>query len=273
MGRPCTCGPLGFRGTVDDALRQEPVLGPVLPTVDQARSWQHEQATAMTAFHAAAQPVEGNGTPGPPMNTGAVWSTRPVDTHGYQATAQPHTVAAVIDAFLEAVQAGQVADSSGHPYGAEQFRDLRWSLRGYVASELGAMRISELDGAQLRAFVDRLDAAGFAQARTRSVVSALQVLLRYAAERGMVPWTTPDLLAFGDAEDPPYVAPPVFTQGATTSGLAQVLAPLAPHANTAPAPAPPPSSGSVPDEVIWLILKIVTIVFALIALVLVAESV
>jgi hypothetical protein len=43
-----------------------------------------------------------------------------------------------------------------------------------------------------------------------------------------------------------------------------------------PALAPAPasiSSGSVPDEVIWLILKIVTLVFALIALVLVAESV
>jgi hypothetical protein len=262
LGQPCTCGPLGYRATIDDVQRQASVPGPVLPTVEEARAWEQEQHTAMHAFEAAVRPMDGHGAqaPGQPLGTRAVWAARPVETHGYQATAQPNTVAAVVDEFLEAARAGEVTDPAGRPYDAEQFRDLRWSLRGYVASELGAMRIAELDGAALRAFVGHLDATGLAQPRTRSVVGALRALLRYAAERGMVPWSAPNLLMFGDADEQPYGAP-LLTQPVTAAAPA-----------IAPAPASI-SSGSVPDEVIWLILKIVTLVFALIALVLVAESV
>jgi hypothetical protein len=46
-----------------------------------------------------------------------------------------------------------------------------------------------------------------------------------------------------------------------------------PAPSPAPPPQPAPPAGHVPEEVIWMMLKIVTIVFALIALVLVAESV
>jgi hypothetical protein len=254
LGRPCTCGPLGYRASIDDTERQEPVLGPVLHTVEEALAWQREQQTAMHAFDAATGPMDGHGAQNP------VSAPRPVETHGYQAAAQPNTVAAVVDEFLEAARAGEVLDPGGRPYDADEFRDVQWSLRGYVSSELGAMRIAELNGAALRAFVDHLDAAGLAQARTRSVVRALRALLRYAAQRGMVPWSTPDLLLFGDADEQPY-APRLDARPITA------VAPA-----TAPAPGSA-SSGFVSDEVIWLILKIVTLVFALIALVLVAESV
>jgi hypothetical protein len=265
LGRPCTCGPLGYRASIDDMEREEPVIGPVLHTVEEAMAWQREQQTAMHAFEAAARPTDGHGPQGPgaaPDST-AVWEARPVETHGYQATAQPNTVAAVVDEFLEAARAGEATNSGGRPYDADQFRDLRWSLRGYVTSELGAMRIADLNGASLRAFVGQLDAAGLAQARTRSVVRALRALLGYAAEHGMVPWSTQDQLLFGDADESPYAAP------------------LDSRPVTAAAPAVPVASGSMPsvpsgfvsDEVIWMILKIVTLVFALIALVLVAESV
>jgi hypothetical protein len=91
-------------------------------------------------------------------------------------------------------------------------------------------------------------------------VSGLRTLLRYAAERGMVPWSRPDQLSFGDADELPYDAP--------LSARPQTAA--VPVAQPAPPSGPP---GFVSDEVIWLILKIVTLVFALIALVLVAESV
>jgi hypothetical protein len=262
LGRPCTCGPMGYRASVDDADRQEPVIGPVLRTVEEALSWQREQQTAMHAFEAAAQSVDGHraDAPGPPVDGNAVWSARPVETHGYQAAPQPETVAAAVDEFLEAARAGEVTDAAGRPFDADEFRDLRWSLRGYVTSELGWMRIAELNGATLRAFVGQLDAAGLAPARTRSVVSGLRALLRYAAERGMVPWSTPDQLSFGDADELPYAAPFATRPQTAAVPVAQ--------------PAPPTAhSGFVSDEVIWMILKIVTLVFALIALVLVAESV
>jgi hypothetical protein len=262
LGRPCTCGPMGYRASVDDAEHQEPVIGPVLRTVEEALAWQREQQTAMHAFEAAARSEDGHGAeaPGPSPDGSAVWSARPVETHGYQVAAQPNTVAAVVDEFLEAARAGEVTDPSGRPFDADELRDLRWSLRGYVTSELGAMRIAELNGATLRAFVGQLDAAGLAQARTRSVVSGLRALLHYAAERGMVPWSTPDQLSFGDADELAY-ASPLSTRPQTVA---------LPATQTAPPAAP---SGFVSDEVIWLILKIVTLVFALIALVLVAESV
>jgi hypothetical protein len=40
LGRLCTCGPLGYRTCIDDPALREPVLGPVLPTVEGARAWQ-----------------------------------------------------------------------------------------------------------------------------------------------------------------------------------------------------------------------------------------
>jgi hypothetical protein len=189
-----------------------------------------------------------------------MWADRPVDTHGYQAAAQPNTVAAVVEDFLDAARSGAAAGPGGHPYDADQVRDMRWSLRGYVTSEIGTMPIGDLSGPALRAFVGDLDAAGFAETRTRAVVRALRALLLYAAERGMVPRSTADQLLFGDAEELSGAAP-------TETQAVDAVAPAA-----APAPGTI-GSGFVSDEVIWMILKIVTLVFALIALVLVAESV
>jgi hypothetical protein len=193
-------------------------------------------------------------------------AARPVDTHGYQPAARPNTVGAVIDEFLDAARGGQIVHVNGHPYEDEQIRDMRWSLRGYVASELGEMGIGALNAAELRAFIDRLDANGLSQARTRAVVKALRALLRYAAERGMVAWSVPDTLVFGDADERPeprFAVPPPSPAAATPE----------PPVATAPVPVQAPVSTGIPDDVIWLILKIVTLVFALIALVLVAESV
>jgi hypothetical protein len=257
MGQPCTCGPLGYRGSIEDGQQGAPVVGPVFWTIEQARTWQQEQQTATHAFEAATAPASVNGSSAPAADTGTIWADRPVDTHGYQATPQPNTVAAVVDDFLDAARSGSVTDAGGRPYDPDEVRDMRWSLRGYVTSEIGTMRIADLSGPVLRAFVGDLDAAGFAQARTRAVVRALRALLQYAADRGMVARNTPDQLLFGDSEELPYAAR-AETQSLTAA---------------APAAAAVAPSGFVSDEVIWMILKIVTLVFALIALVLVAESV
>jgi hypothetical protein len=277
MGRPCACGPLGFRASVEDAQHHDPVLGPVVPTLDDARAWQREQSVAMQAFREVPPPGD--------------------------------TVADVVDEFLEAARAGDVADARGVTYVGDELRDLRWSLRGYVASEIGGMGIAQLRAPDLRAFISRLDADGLAPARTRAVVTALRALLRYAADKGMVPRGAADPLLFGDTDDlpappqpaapvgPPQVAwsdlgpqmpvagPPYMTGPHMTGPHTTAPHMTAPHMTMspsymtmpAPSPAPPPQpappAGHVPEEVIWMMLKIVTIVFALIALVLVAESV
>jgi hypothetical protein len=153
LGRPCTCGPLGYRGSVEDPQTHLRVLGPVMATVPGARAWKRERQVAAEAFQGAT-----NGHQGAPS---------PIDTRSY------------------------------------------------------------------------------------------------AAERGMVAWSARDLLAFGDDE---LAQPPPATPVATISHVNSA----APARDTALAPAP--ASRGTPDDVIRMILTIVTLVFLMIALVLVAES-
>jgi hypothetical protein len=87
----------------------------------------------------------------------------------------------------------------------------------------------------------------------------------YAGERGMVPWSARDLLAFSEAEELPSstIPGPVATISHVNSA--------APARDTALAPAP--AFGGMPDEAIWMILTIVTLALVLLAVMLVAESV
>jgi hypothetical protein len=316
-GGRCTCGVTGYRARVDDPLQDEPVLGPIFPTVNEADRWRREQQAATDAWHA----VTGGG----------------------------ETVSDVIDAFLDGISAGHAVDERGAPRPPEELTELRWSLRALQGVEaadghglLGDLPIARLDAAELRALVARLDAAGLSHRRTRSVIGALRALLRFAAHRGLVPPSAAEMLVFG-GPDEPLPPPAPAPEPAPPTGMAAILAgpPTVASANgngTGPAaavptpypaptptpyPAPPPyptpapyatpapgafdtpyatpapgmlatpmpptttpvapllppaapataANGAIPDEVIWLILKIVALVFALIALVLVAESV
>jgi hypothetical protein len=234
-GRSCTCGPLGYRGLVEEPEGGTPTLGPPLGTVEGARAWKSEHEIAMDSWHAAS-------------------------TRG-------DTVDEVVTDFLDAARSGQALDQQGQPYDPDALEELRWSLQGHVASELGAMRIADVRGTELRRLVRRLDGSGLSAARTRVVVAAARALLRYAAQRGMVSWSAADTLVLGDEEG---TARP--TAGA--SGQMPVAPPAPTRAMSAVASEPAaPIPGYVPDAVIWMVLKIVAVVFALIALVLVAESV
>jgi hypothetical protein len=301
-GGRCTCGVTGYRASVYDPLQEQPVLGPIFPTVNEADRWRREQQAATDAWHAV---------------TGA-----------------RDTVGDVIDEFLEGLDAGRAVDERGVPRPPEELSELRWALRALQGVEtsdgrglLGDLPVAQLDAAELRALVDRLDAAGLSHRRTHSVIGALRALLRFAANRGLVPPSAAEYLVFGGPEPAPAPAPepaptgmaaiiagppgeaglqppratvqatmpptmpgtvPPTTPGAipgtvaSPNGHASTPAARAAHAVTtitAPAArqlhgqAPQGAPGSVPDEVIWLVLKVVAIVFALIALVLVAESV
>jgi len=170
-----------------------------------------------------------------------------------ESSANGDTVDEVISEFLEAARWGRARDADGEPYDPDALSDLRWALQGHVSAELGGMRIADVRGTELRRLVRRLDERGLPAARMRSIVAAVRALLRHAARRGLVSWSAADTLVLGEDDRP--------------------LAPL-PAARRQPAVAAGPSiPGMVPDEVIWMVLKVVAIVFALIALVLVAESV
>jgi hypothetical protein len=273
LGRPCSCGPLGYRTCSDEPLHREPVLGPVRPTVEEARAWrQDRQAAIPESDPIAARPGV--------------------------------SVAAVVDEFLEAARAGEAVDPHGAPYDHDELRDLCWSLRGYVATEFGDVGVAHLNGAELRAFIGRLSADGLSQSRTRAIVRSLRALLRYAAQRGLVAWNATDALVLGATDEPPQSRPPhvattpapptifppivgrlvhdgtTYVHGTGSTRGSDVLHPpevaqdgceLALRA--AAGPSPRTAICLVPGEATWLCLKVVTLAFALIALVLIAEAV
>src|SRR6266545_115593 len=53
-GGECTCGPVGYRASVEDPESGYPVLSPVFETLAEARAWRHEQREAFDAWRASS---------------------------------------------------------------------------------------------------------------------------------------------------------------------------------------------------------------------------
>jgi len=224
-GAECTCGPLGYRASVEDPETGEPVLSPVLETLAEARAWRHEQSEAFEAWRASSD-------------------ERP-------------TVDSVIEELLAAAARGSARDRYGRRFDADGLRGLRWALTGHVHEELGPMAIAEVRARHVQALIDRLDAGGLSQRRVDAVVHALRSLFAYALERDLVESSPAEAVALPDAEPVPVAVPTAATAGAEAGG----------------APVASPTVAMIPEQVIWSCLKAVTLMFVLIALVLVAESV
>ena len=163
------------------------------------------------------------------------------------------SVADVTDDFLEAAARGRTRDPSGRRYSANALDELRAALRGHVAEELGDMPLSALRRWQVQALVNELADSGLPTRRLRAMVAALRALTRYALEEGLLDGDPLDGVTV-PAEDDGRPRP--FT---TTDQLAAV-----------PAPA---TSPMIPDAALWQLMKVVTVVFILIAIVLAAESI
>lgn len=225
-GAECTCGPLGYRASVEDPETGEPVLSPVLETLAEARAWRHEQSEAFEAWRASSD-------------------ERP-------------TVDGVIEELLSAAARGSARDRYGRRFDADGLRGLRWALTGHVHEELGSMAIAEVRARHVQALIDRLDASGLSQRRVDAVAHALRSLFAYARERDLVESSPAEAVALPDEEPAPVAVP----TAAATAG-----------AEAAGAPVASPTVAMIPEQVIWSCLKAVTLMFVLIALVLVAESV
>jgi hypothetical protein len=143
------------------------------------------------------------------------------------------TVAEAIDAFL--------ASAADH-VSAREMRELQWALEGHVAQALGDEALSDVRRRQLQALLARLERSGLSAARVEMVADALRALFDYALDQRLVDFSPADGLVVAAEERSRPAAE--RTRGAM-----------------------------VPDEAIWLCLKVATVVFVLIALILVAESV
>jgi hypothetical protein len=220
-GAECSCGPIGYRASVEDPETGEPVLSPVLETLAEARAWRHEQSEAFDAWRASSD-------------------ERPT-----------------VEELLAAAARGSARDRYGRRFDAEGLRGLRWALTGHVHEELGSLAIAEVRTRHVQALIDRLDAGGLSQRRVDAVVHALRSLFAYARERDLVESSPAEAVALPDEEPVSFAMPVPVTAGA----------------EAAAAPLAPPTVGMVPEQVIWTCLKAVTLMFILIALILVAESV
>jgi hypothetical protein len=111
-----------------------------------------------------------------------------------------------------------------------------------LVDELEDRELHAIRRRHLQAELDRLDRAGLAPQRIEAVADALVAFFDWAVDERLIDYSPADALIVGRF-DTPRVAQP-----ATPEGM-------------------------VPDHVIWLSLKVATVAFVLIALILVAESV
>ncbi len=163
-------------------------------------------------------------------------------------------VADVTGDFLAAAADGRTRDPSGLRYSADALEELRVALGGHVAEELGDIPLTSLRRWQVQGFVNELADSGLSLRRLRAIVAALRALTRYAREQGMLDDDPTRGVTVPTEDDPQPLRP------FTTTDQLDVVQPAAP-------------SPMIPDAALWQLMKVVTVVFILIAIVLAAESI
>jgi hypothetical protein len=153
---------------------------------------------------------------------------------GDQVNDAPPTFGAALDAF--------VAQTGASP-------ELERSL--VLVDELEERELESIRRRHLQAELDRLERAGLAPQRIEAVADALRTFFTWAVDERLIGYSPADALIVGQGELEPHTT----QRGLFAHSYEQ------------------PSDGMVPDHVIWLSLKVATVAFVLIALILVAESV
>jgi hypothetical protein len=243
-GGACICGPLGYRASIVDPDSGRRSLSPQFDTVAEAQSWQldqHETAVAAsTVPHDASQ------------------------------------LGAVIDDFLLSAENGSARDRDGQPYAPERLRQLRGAL-SYVDSALGSTPIEDVRHRHVQAMLEQLRSSGVTNDRLTSIAASLRSLYAYAIQRDLVGFSPVVEL---DLPDPAQLAPSGTWNGTPTP-------PPTAYDTLSTALAHGPEEqrayeqnyganvlAAMPAErLMWWAVRVVVLLFALIALVLVAESV
>jgi hypothetical protein len=112
------------------------------------------------------------------------------------------SVSAVVDEFLEAAESGRAVNRSGRPYRPSALRDLRGILEYHVIPDLGDARMRDVRRSDVQTLVDRLGADRLSESRIRSVVSALRALYGYAIEQAYVEFNPADGLVMPRGDEP-----------------------------------------------------------------------
>jgi hypothetical protein len=168
-------------------------------------------------------------------------------------------VSALIEKFLDAAEDGEARGRDGRPYSDNELAEFEWALSGYVGSHLGELNAGSVRGRHVFKLIDELEDAGMPSSRLRSVVDALREMFDYAAELSLI-----------RVNPATYVSVPADDRSARTRMVDTLESRVARPRGEA---AQPFADSMVSERTIWMLVKIVTLVFICIALVLVAESV
>jgi hypothetical protein len=165
-------------------------------------------------------------------------------------------VSTLIDSFLDGAEDGEARTLDGRPYNDEELAQLEWALVGYVDSHIGDLAVRSIRGRHVFRLIDELDDAGMPRPQLVSVIEAIRELFTYAADRDLVRVNPVKYVSVPSDERKPLKRLPETNE--TREG--KTSASRAPFDNV------------VSEQTIWLLVKIVVLVFICIALVLVAES-
>jgi hypothetical protein len=175
------------------------------------------------------------------------------------------TLADVVEEFVAAAENGRARTRNGRRYRPSAVRDLAGCLRNHVVPELGDMRLLDVQWDDLQRLVDELSAGELSLSRIRSVVSAIRGLYAYAIERGIVHVSPADGLEIARSEQPlrvedDYDAEPYGEVRWSREPDRTSMRPDAPERG-------------FPETVLSLALRVIVVVFIIIALASVAQSI
>jgi hypothetical protein len=165
-------------------------------------------------------------------------------------------VSALIDSFLDAAEDGEARAMDGRPYNDDELAQLEWALVGYVDSHIGQHAVRSVRGRHVFRLIDELDDAGMPRPQLVSVIEAVRELFTYAADRDLAPVNPVKYVSVPTDEHTPLKRLPETNE--TREARSRVTS--------------TPFDNVVSEQTIWLLVKIVVLVFICIALVLVAES-
>ena len=88
------------------------------------------------------------------------------------------TLAAAADAWLDAIDRGEILARTRQPYKPSTVRGYRHDLATYVLPDLGALKLADVRADDLQALVDRLVGVGLSGSKVRNVLVPVQALYR-----------------------------------------------------------------------------------------------
>jgi hypothetical protein len=158
-----------------------------------------------------------------------------------RAAATSLSVNELIEEFLVMAERGSALDRHGRRFSRDALRELHWCLPGHVGEELGTMSVSDVRRDDVEALIYRLGDDGLSRRRLRAVAKSVRALYDYAIERRFVRRNPAERVALPDEDQ---VGPPArdLTRRPTI------------------------------DRAISLTLQLATLAFALITLILIAQS-